>query len=285
MTNWYYYNTKNEKIAVTGEQLKQLTQQGVITPETVIENENGNKAQAGEVKGLMFSETIIIPNTTYHAPAQKSFSLPDIATIMNWWTMIALTALCIIGVFVVIGGWTMRSVPTTKVEVPPPVEALLQAQAPMPVAIRKPESEQKPEQALAPRSQHPDISEASIHGSVDDVRYFLERGEPVSQRDHNANTPLHLAIWWNRNSDVFKYLVSQGADINAVNRWGWTPLQDTVVSHGNRRSAEDVRFLIEHGADVNARGLDGQTPLDRAVTEEMRNILRAAGGKLAAELE
>ena len=217
----------------------------------------------------------------------------DIDRISGWWVIATLVLLFVIGVFVVVGGVFMLPATTTRIEVPAPFEEVqrpvaeepLQAQAPIPVAEGKPAPEQKPEQALAPRSQHPDISEASIHGSVDDVRYFLERGEPVSQRDHNDNTPLHLAIWWNRNSDVFKYLVSQGADINAVNRWGWTPLQDTVVSHGNRRSAEDVRFLIEHGANVNARGLDGQTPLDRAVTEEMRNILRAAGGKLGAELE
>jgi len=57
MTNWYYYNASGEKIAITGKQLKELAQQGIITPETVVETEEGKAAPAGKVKGLPFAET------------------------------------------------------------------------------------------------------------------------------------------------------------------------------------------------------------------------------------
>ncbi len=42
-----------------------------------------------------------------------------------------------------------------------------------------------------------------------------------------AWTPLHYAARWSRNADVVRLLVSRGADINAVNRFGMTP--DLVV--------------------------------------------------------
>ena len=57
MTNWYYYNTSGEKIAATSKQLKELAQQGIITPETIIETAEGKSAPAGKVKGLTFAET------------------------------------------------------------------------------------------------------------------------------------------------------------------------------------------------------------------------------------
>jgi hypothetical protein len=57
MANWHYYNEKGEKITVTGGQLKGLAKAGMITPETVIETEDGKTAPAGKVKGLTFVET------------------------------------------------------------------------------------------------------------------------------------------------------------------------------------------------------------------------------------
>lgn len=57
MVNCYYYNKSGEKISVTGKQLKELAQQGIVTPETVIETEEGKTAPAIKVKGLTFAET------------------------------------------------------------------------------------------------------------------------------------------------------------------------------------------------------------------------------------
>ena len=46
MANWYYYNEDGEKIEVTGKELKDLAKQGVITPVTMIETEEGKSAPA-----------------------------------------------------------------------------------------------------------------------------------------------------------------------------------------------------------------------------------------------
>jgi len=58
MSNWFYYNEKGEKIAVTGGQLKGLAKAGLITPDTIVETEEGKQAPARRVKGLTFSETV-----------------------------------------------------------------------------------------------------------------------------------------------------------------------------------------------------------------------------------
>jgi hypothetical protein len=55
MSNWFYYNEKGEKIAVTGGQLKGLAKMGIITPGTMVETEEGKAAPARKVKGLTFA--------------------------------------------------------------------------------------------------------------------------------------------------------------------------------------------------------------------------------------
>ena len=85
MTNWFYYNEKGEKIAVTGGQLKGLAKAGLITPGTMIEAENGKSAPAGKVKGLTFGTMEAIPvESTPPKPAQpiapNPFSVPSPAT-------------------------------------------------------------------------------------------------------------------------------------------------------------------------------------------------------------
>jgi hypothetical protein len=55
MSTWYYYNEQGEKIEVTGGQLKGLAKAGLITPETVVETEDGKTAPARKVKGLTFA--------------------------------------------------------------------------------------------------------------------------------------------------------------------------------------------------------------------------------------
>lgn len=47
MANWHYYNEDGERVgAVTGRQLKKLAQNGIITPGTVVETEEGTTGLA-----------------------------------------------------------------------------------------------------------------------------------------------------------------------------------------------------------------------------------------------
>ena len=60
MATWYYYNANNEKIGpLKGRELKQLAQQGTITPKTKVEDSGGRTALAKNVTGLTFAETAV----------------------------------------------------------------------------------------------------------------------------------------------------------------------------------------------------------------------------------
>jgi len=54
MQRWFYYDTTGKQIAVTGAQIKLFTEWGIITPETIIEKENGTAYPAKQAKGLTF---------------------------------------------------------------------------------------------------------------------------------------------------------------------------------------------------------------------------------------
>ena len=67
MAKWFYYNESGEKIEVTGGQLKGLAKTGRITPETIVETEEGRTAPARKVKGLTFVAAVQ-PETVPVAP-------------------------------------------------------------------------------------------------------------------------------------------------------------------------------------------------------------------------
>ena len=59
MSTWYYYDNNGQKQGpVTGGQLKGLARAGRITPETVVENEEGKSVPARKIQGLTFAEAM-----------------------------------------------------------------------------------------------------------------------------------------------------------------------------------------------------------------------------------
>ena len=75
MANLYYYDSNGQKRGpVSFEQLKQLALQGVVSPETKLETEEGKTGQAKNVKDLTFPETAI------QEPIQPESATTDQAT-------------------------------------------------------------------------------------------------------------------------------------------------------------------------------------------------------------
>ena len=81
-------------------------------------------------------------------------------------------------------------------------------------------------------------------------------------------------------ADYIRVLISEGAEVNAKDEYGMTPLLYATW----KSSPEIVQLLIEKGADVNARNTDGRTPLTIAAMNpfgksaaEMKQLLKAAG--------
>ncbi len=58
-------------------------------------------------------------------------------------------------------------------------------------------------------------------------------------------------------TEIAKFLVKKGANVNHRNEGGFTPLMHVAYA-GN---VELVKFLLENGADANAKTANGKTPL------------------------
>ena len=67
MANWYYFNKSGEKIGpITSAALKALAQQGHITPETIVEFEDGRIFTADKVHGIT-----IMPPTVWEVQTKN----------------------------------------------------------------------------------------------------------------------------------------------------------------------------------------------------------------------
>ena len=88
----------------------------------------------------------------------------------------------------------------------------------------------------------------------------------------------------NGHADAVRALIEKGANINAKDSDGWTPLMQAAY-YGY---ANVVQVLIERGADVNARDRSGETALNKAEAHhkaEIVSILRAAMSSSVARMK
>jgi hypothetical protein len=108
------------------------------------------------------------------------------------------------------------------------------------------------------------------------ARWLVENGADVAAVDRYGETPLHSrAGHWQANIEV---LLELGADIDAVDSRGETPLH-RAAGVGNVNAA---RLLLQRGARVDTRNRFGLTPLAAAL-QQCHNA-RIAGMAEIAEL-
>lgn len=73
---------------------------------------------------------------------------------------------------------------------------------------------------------------------------------------------------------VVSALLELGADVNAVDNNGFTPLHHSVKAnhHPRDKVVKMVKLLLENGADVNARDNDGKTALVTYLRKRVRPV-------------
>ena len=124
------------------------------------------------------------------------------------------------------------------------------------------------------------FARAAADGNVRSMRLLRMAGVNIDSRGSNS-TPLFLAAGEGR-LDAVRYLLDQGADVNARDARGRTALTEAAY-YGN---ASVMKELILRGADVNVFSDEG-TALDIAVQADRSaaiDILKHYGAKRACEL-
>jgi ankyrin repeat protein len=123
------------------------------------------------------------------------------------------------------------------------------------------------------------IHKAAEDGNIEAVKQHIAAGADVNAKDDWGKTPLYVAALGGH-KEIAELLIAEGADINAKDEDGHTPLHQAALD-GQKEIAE---LLIAEGADVNAVGDLGRTPLDLAYAE-IADLIRKHGGKTGEELK
>ena len=140
------------------------------------------------------------------------------------------------------------------------------------------------------------IFQAIRAGDNKAVEAFLNKGVDVNKLEEGeggGNTPLMIASY-SGNENMMNMLLAHGADINALNKWDGTALDETVFMGGPEivelllskgakigdmtiiaagMDESIIKILIKHGADINAViHKDGNTPLTRTLVKKQKDF-------------
>lgn len=95
---------------------------------------------------------------------------------------------------------------------------------------------------------------------IDYIKKIIQAGAPLDWKTTGVfgkMTALH-AISWVKEMDAARLLIEAGADVNAKDDFGCTPLHRAA----NSRNVGLIQILLEAGADNNAKNNDSYIPLD-----------------------
>jgi uncharacterized protein len=118
------------------------------------------------------------------------------------------------------------------------------------------------------------LMRAAKNGDAAAIRLLLEHAADPNARQKNGSTALMLAAGLGRGTSAFtkdyategellesvKVLIAAGADVNALDDAGETPLH-----YGAQASDDIVKYLAEKGAKLDVKDKKGRTPVEMAL--------------------
>jgi hypothetical protein len=112
------------------------------------------------------------------------------------------------------------------------------------------------------------LLEASKNGNLEEVKKAINNGANINAKNNYGATPLHLACY-NGYLEIVECLVENKAEINAKNNDGYPPLHLAC----DKGHLDIVKYLIKNGANINAKDNEGYTPCDMAKKDDIKNYL------------
>ena len=112
---------------------------------------------------------------------------------------------------------------------------------------------------------------AILNEHIKTAKLLIDNGADINAKDNYGNTPLHKT----NNIEIAKTLIHNGADVNARNTYGNTPLYKI-------EDIETIKLLVDNGADVNTKNKQGNTPLHYAGNRKTAKVLVDNGADVNA---
>ena len=112
----------------------------------------------------------------------------------------------------------------------------------------------------------------SYNATAGDLREALDAGADVNAADNWGSTPLHALISGgsNNKTELINILIEAGAKVDAVDYINRTALFHAIAGE----NTGDIQTLLQAGANVNARDEYGDTPLREAIRKRDTSLLK-----------
>jgi ankyrin repeat protein len=125
---------------------------------------------------------------------------------------------------------------------------------------------------------------AAWNGYLDIMKYLVDHGANINAMDNHQYTPIMLAAS-KGNLDMVQYCIQQGAVVDEQGFMGRSALMNACIGHAGMVNNEVIKTLAINSGDINAKDNSGKTALDYASTDDVRQILVAAGALKSSDLK
>lgn len=113
-------------------------------------------------------------------------------------------------------------------------------------------------------------------GRIDDVKHYLAAGAEINATDNYGSTPLTEASCHDH-EHILEFLLKQGADPDIVDGSDWTAMTYACYY---RRNLKIMRMLLDAGADINLKNIHGDTIISN-ICRDARNKKRVVATLLS----
>jgi ankyrin repeat protein len=108
------------------------------------------------------------------------------------------------------------------------------------------------------------------HCDPDIIEKFLQYNPKINLKNKEGLTALHIMARYRSSFDCLALLIKKGANVDAQDNDGWTPLMD-AVKHPQAMMRKDLIRGLAENSDTSVKNNEGKTAYDIAKENEAFN--------------